>query len=97
MNAPLEVVAALRQPTWQVHRQTVTVRGVPRQLRLVRFDRGWLASVDTASGPTLGTDHSPYLAAHRALEPLGVGIAESMTLVGPLVQSMPAPIPHRRD
>jgi hypothetical protein len=51
-------------------------------LRLVRFDAGWLASVDTESGPTLGADRSPYLAARRALEPLGIGLVEAMTLVG---------------
>ena len=93
MNAQLDVAAESQAP-WQLIRRPVTVRGVPRHLRLVRFDRGWLASVDTLSGPTLGTDQSPYLAAHRALEPLGVGITESMVLVGPLVALIP---PSERD
>ena len=74
--------AATAQPAWQLERRAVTVRGVRRPLRLVRFEAGWLASVDTESGPTLGADRSPYLAAHRALEPLGIGIAEAMELVG---------------
>jgi hypothetical protein len=51
-------------------------------MRLVSFRRGWLASVDTVSGPTLAADRSPYLAAWRALEPLGVDLAEAMILVG---------------
>jgi len=74
--------AATAQPSWQLERRFVTVRGVRRPLRLVRFDAGWLASVDTESGPTLGADRSPYLAARRALEPLGIGLVEAMTLVG---------------
>jgi hypothetical protein len=76
--------AATAQPAWQLERRFVTVRGVRRPLRLVRFDAGWLASVDTESGPTLGADRSPYLAARRALEPLGIGLVEAMTLVGSL-------------
>jgi hypothetical protein len=71
-------------PTWQLTRRTVTLGGVPRELRLVTFASGWLASVDTASGPTIGADRSPYLAACRALEPLGIGMAEAMALVGPV-------------
>jgi hypothetical protein len=50
----------------------------------VRFSTGWLASVDTEAGPTLAADRSPYLAARRALEPLGIGMIEAMTLVGPI-------------
>jgi hypothetical protein len=80
--APHDADAA--QPTWQLERRFVTVRGVRRPLRLVRFDAGWLASVDTESGPTIGADRSPYLAARRALEPLGIGLVEAMTLVGSL-------------
>jgi hypothetical protein len=85
VSAPLAAIAGAERPAWQIHEGSVLVGGVPRRLRLTRFDRGWLASVDTSSGPTLGFDHSPYLAAHRALEPLSVGIAESMTLVGPIL------------
>ena len=87
MTKPLVIEAGAEGSRWHAHGQVVNVRGVGRSLRLVEFDRGWLASVDTGSGPTLGMDRSPYLAAHRALEPLGLGIAEAMTLVGPLVGS----------
>jgi hypothetical protein len=80
-------IAALAPSTdqpWQLERREVTVRGVRRTLRLARFATGWIASVDTPHGPTLGVDRSPYLAARRALEPLGVGMVEAMTMVGPL-------------
>ena len=80
LTAPHDADTA--QPTWQLERRFVTVRGVRRPLRLVRFDAGWLASVDTEDGPTIGADRSPYLAARRALEPLGIGLVEAMTLVG---------------
>ena len=73
---------SVADPAWQIERHYLTVRGVRRPLRLVRFAAGWLASVDTESGPTLACDRSPYLAATRALEPLGMGSLEAMTLVG---------------
>ena len=69
---------------WTVERRTISVRGIPRALRLARFHAGWVASMDTESGPTLGLDRSPYLAASMAMEPLGVGLAEVMALVGPV-------------
>ena len=69
---------------WRAEKRTIAVRGVRRPLRLVQFPGGWLASVDTESGPTLGADRSPYLAAHRALESLGIDLAEVMSLVGPV-------------
>lgn len=62
--------------------RVIRVQGVERRLRLVEFARGWLASVDTESGPTIGADRSRYLAAWRALDPLGVELAEVMLLVG---------------
>lgn len=70
------------EPAWQIERRFVTVRGVRRPLRLVRFATGWLASADTPSGPSIGADRSPYLAARQALEPLGIGLVEAMTIVG---------------
>ena len=70
-------------PAWQLERRYIEVAGTRRLLRLVRFEAGWVASVDTPSGPTLGVDRSPYLAASRALEPIGVGLAEAMALIGP--------------
>ena len=84
MNALPELDAPSSHSTWQIERRFVTVRGVRRPMRLVRFSTGWLASVDTETGPTLAADRSPYLAARRALEPLGIGMIEAMTLVGPL-------------
>ena len=64
--SPLEV-------PWRMVRRTVVVRSIPRSLRLVRFATGWIASADTESGPTMAVD---------ALEPLGGGMVEAMTLVG---------------
>lgn len=82
MSPIAEHDALTAQPAWQLERRVVTVGGVRRMLRLVRFATGWLASVDTFDGPTLGADRSPYLAASRALEPLGVGLVEAMSFVG---------------
>jgi hypothetical protein len=70
------------EPTFRVERRFVTVGGVRRTVRLVRFASGWLVSADTPDGPTLGADHSPYLAARRALEPLGIDLVEAMEVVG---------------
>lgn len=75
-------MAAVHRPLWHAQHRTIRVGGRERSMRLVAFDRGWLASVDTESGPSLGADRSPYLAVWRALEPLGVELAEAMTLVG---------------
>ncbi len=84
MSSLHELDAPSTHATWQIERRFVTVRGVRRPLRLVRFSMGWLASVDTETGPTLAADRSPYLAARRALEPLGIGMIEAMTLDGPI-------------
>lgn len=69
---------------WEARRLPVTVRGETHLVRLVRFERGWLASVNAIDGPTLGHDASPYLAVRRALEPLGVGLAEALSAVSGL-------------
>ena len=71
-------------PAWQMERRFVTVEGMRRPMRLVRFAHAWIASVDLAAGPTLGVDRSPYLAAARALEPLGVDLSTAMSVVGRL-------------
>lgn len=71
-------------PAWRLRTVVVRIDGERRVLRLVRFERGWLASADSVVGPTLGHDASPYLAARRALEPLGVGTVEAMTAIGGL-------------
>jgi hypothetical protein len=72
------------EPAWQLERRFVTVEGMRRPLRLVRFATAWVASVDLAAGPTLGVDRSPYLATARALEPLGVDMSTAMSVVGRL-------------
>jgi hypothetical protein len=78
------VDAPADRPTWEMERRFVSLRGVRRTLRLVRFEAGWLASLDTEAGPTLGADRSPYLATLRALEPAGVGSGEALAVVGRL-------------
>ncbi len=87
MNSILELDAPSSEPAFQVERRYVTVGGVRRTLRLVRFATGWVASVDTPSGPTVGVDRSPYLAARQALEPVGIDLVEAMMVVGRLGQS----------
>lgn len=82
MSATLERDAPSARPAWQMERRHLDAGGFRRTLRLVRFASGWLASVDTPNGPTLGADRSPYLAARQALEPLGIGLAEAMAVVG---------------
>jgi hypothetical protein len=69
---------------WRSRTLRLELGGETHVLRLVRFARGWLASTDSIRGPTLGHDASPYLAARRALEPLGIGLVEAMTAVGRL-------------
>ena len=85
MSQSVKPAAPLAGRLWELDRRDLTLRGVRRSLRLVRFASGWLASIDTESGPTLAANHSPYLALHGALEPLEIGIVESMTLVGPIL------------
>jgi hypothetical protein len=70
--------------TWRMEHRSVIVGGVPRTLRLVRFEKGWLASIDTTAGPTLGYDASPYLAISQAFEPLGIGMVDAIALAGPI-------------
>lgn len=66
---------------WRARSMSIRVGDEWTTLRLVRFDRGWVASADTLEGPTLGVDRSPYLAARRALEPLGIGLLAVMTSI----------------
>lgn len=82
MNAAIEHDAPSARPAFRVERRFLEVHGVRRTLRLVHFESGWLASVDTVEGPTLGADRSPYLAASRALEPLGIELSGVIELVG---------------
>ncbi len=81
---------------WRIERRTFLDNGVRRPLRLVAFATGWLASADTASGPTMAADRSPFLAAWRALEPMGVDLVDAMSIVGsidpgPRVESASSP------
>lgn len=87
---PGQPVADGTDVRWSLRTVTVPVDGESRLLRLVRFSRGWLASADAVDGPTLGHDRSPYLAARRALEPLGVGLVEALTAVGRIERGEPA-------
>ncbi len=85
----------LRQPAaleddqagWHARSLSIRVGDEWTTLRLVRFARGWLASADGLEGPTLGLDRSPYLAARRALEPLGVGLVAGMAAIAGLVET----------
>jgi hypothetical protein len=72
---------------WHARSLSVRVGDEWTTLRLVRFARGWLASADGIDGPTLGVDLSPYLAARRALEPLGVGLVATMTALAGVVET----------
>lgn len=80
-----DVEAALAEPrSWNARRVDVMVDGELHRLRIVRFERGWVASADSVEGPTLGVDRSPYLAARQALEPLGVGLVAALAALGRL-------------
>ena len=68
-------------PHWRGQEHRIELRGASFRLRLVRFPAGWLASVDTVEGPTLGYDSSPYLAVSRAVEPIGGGLVDAMSIV----------------
>ncbi len=78
MTAPL----VTDPPLWRIERRTFMDGGVRRPLRLVAFATGWLASADSASGPTLAADRSPLLAAWRALEPVGIDLVDAMAILG---------------
>jgi hypothetical protein len=68
-------------PHWRGQEHRIELRGAGYRLRLVRFPAGWLASVDTVEGPTLGYDSSPYLAVSRAVEPIGGGLVDALSIV----------------
>lgn len=73
--------------TWLGQEHRIEVRGASYRLRLVRFSAGWLASVDTVEGPTLGCNASPYLAVSRAVEPIGGGLTDAMLIVSAIRRS----------
>jgi hypothetical protein len=66
---------------WRGQEHRIELRGATYRLRLVHFPAGWLASVDTVEGPTLGCNASPYLAVSRAVEPIGGGLIDAMSIV----------------
>ena len=67
---------------WRADSCAVELRGQHYRLRLVEFAAGWLASVDTADGPTLGYDLSPYLAVGQAIDPVGGGTVDAIRFTG---------------
>jgi hypothetical protein len=71
-------------PDWRIQEHRIELRSASYLLRLVRFPAGWLASVDTVEGPTLGCNASPYLAVSRAVEPIGGGLIDAMSIVSVL-------------
>jgi hypothetical protein len=78
--------AAPDEAGWRSRSLSVRVGDGWTTLRLVQFERGWLASADTLEGPTMGLDRSPYLAARRALEPLGIGLVASMAAIASITE-----------
>jgi hypothetical protein len=90
MSPLAEHDAPSARPAFRVERRFVEVGGVRRTLRLVRFAAGWVASADGPDGPTVGVNRSPYLAARRALEPLGVDMVEAMGIVGGVADDISA-------
>lgn len=64
--------------TWTLREVDLVLRRGVVTVRLLRIRGRWLASISTADGPTLGCDASPYLAVHRAAEPIGASLAEVM-------------------
>jgi hypothetical protein len=68
-------------PHWRGQEHRIELRGASYRLRLVRFPAGWLASVDTVEGPTLGCNESPCLAVSRAVEPIGGGLVDAMSII----------------
>ena len=83
----LQPVGSAPYPQWRGQEHRIELRGASYQLRLVRFPAGWLASIDTVEGPSLGYDKSPYLALSRAVEPIGGGLIDAMSIVSALRRS----------
>lgn len=84
-SAPdLQPNTSVSGPEWRAREHQIALRGASYRLRMVRFAAGWLASVDTVEGPTLGFDKSPYLAVSRAVEPIGGGLIDAMRIASAL-------------
>jgi hypothetical protein len=71
-------------PGRRVREHRIELRGAAYRMRLARFSAGWLASVDTLDGPTLGCNASPYLAVSGAVEPIGGGLIDAMSIASAL-------------
>jgi hypothetical protein len=69
---------------WHGQEHTIELRDINYRLRLFSFAAGWLASLDTVEGPTLGCNRSPYLAVSRAVEPIGGEMVDAMLIVSAL-------------
>jgi hypothetical protein len=83
--APLHVAGIpVAGREWRGQEHTIELRGIDYRLRLFSFAAGWLASVDTVEGPTLGCNRSPYLAVSRAVEPIGGEMVDAMLIVAAL-------------
>lgn len=82
--------ASTRGPQWRSQEHCIELRGATYRLRLTQFRTGWLASVDTVAGPTLGCNASPYLAVSRAIEPVDGGLIDAMSIVSAMRPSQEA-------
>ena len=77
----LKPQASAPGPQWRPQEHRIQLRGATYRLRLSQFPAGWLASVDTVEGATLGCNASPYLAVSRAIEPVGGALIDAMSIV----------------
>jgi hypothetical protein len=80
----LDVTSGTSGRDWTVQEHLVELRGATYRLRMARFPDGWLVSLDTVEGPTLGFNASLYLAVSRAVEPIGGGMIDAMSIVSEL-------------
>lgn len=78
--------ASASGPVWRAQMHRIELHGATYRLRTIRFGDRWLASVDTVEGPTLGSNFSPYLAVSSAIEPIGGGLIDAMSIVSALLQ-----------
>ena len=67
--------------------RSVVVRGQRISLRMVPIAGRWMATAGLTEGQNVGVDHSPYLAALAALEPLNVPMVDLLAQLGPFPPS----------
>ena len=82
----VQPIPSVSGPQWRAQEHRIALRGATYRLRLVQFAAGWLASVDTVDGPTLGCDTSPYLAVSLAVEPIGGELIDALSIVAALAR-----------